>query len=64
MLPQQCIFDPSMQMQEELDKALEKIDNWPLTAEVQFYRQSVEYLESQHQEAQHIQQTVHPRNCG
>lgn len=58
-LPQQRIFDPDMQMKADLDKALHQLDDWPLTAEVQFYRQSVEYLEAQHEEARHIRSRIH-----
>jgi hypothetical protein len=58
-LPQQRIFDPDMQMWDDLDKALHQLDDWPLTAEVQFYRQSVDYLTSQHEEARHIRTRIH-----
>jgi hypothetical protein len=35
------------------------LDDWPLTAEVQFYRQSVEYLAAQHEEARRIRSRIH-----
>ena len=57
-LPEQKIFDPQMQMQEEIDSALEYIDDWALTSEVTYYRKHVEFLELKHHEATHIRDQI------
>jgi hypothetical protein len=62
-LPQQRIFDPDMQMRDDLDKALHQLDDWPLTAKVQFLPTVVEYLANQHERGTPYQKS-HSRNHG
>ena len=49
-LPQQKIFDDDMASREDVDRALRQIDDWPLTAEVQFYRTSCRFLDEEHEQ--------------
>ncbi len=56
--PQQRIFDPDMAARTDVDRALRQVDNWPLQAEVQYYRSTTQMLDDYHEQMIQLHQSI------
>ncbi len=57
-LPQQRIFDPDLVAATDVNRALQQIDDWPLQAEVQFYRSTTLMLDNYHEQVNTLRQQI------
>jgi hypothetical protein len=57
-LPQQRLFDSNLEARETIDRAIRDIDDWPLAAEVQFYRTTCDALDDCHKKVQELRRTI------